>query len=137
MRKTNEGRSPTGILLPSAAVGLLMTLLLMVGGAWLVRRGTLEEGVIAPCAFAFLALGCAAAAFLSARRAAGRKLLWALGAGALVFLVLLAAGAVLLGARLHIVRAAVSLLCALAASALGGLAGVNIRKSKRYTHGKR
>ena len=28
MRKTNEGRSPVGVLLPPAAAGLLMTLLL-------------------------------------------------------------------------------------------------------------
>ena len=137
MRKTNEGRSPTGILLPAAVAGLMLTLVLMLCGAWLVRRGTLDEGLITLCAFVFLALGCAAAALIAARRAAGRKLLWALGAGLVVFLVLLAAGAVLLGSRLHIVRAAVSLLCALAASAFGGLVGVNIRKSKRYNHVKR
>ena len=33
MRKTNEGQSPVGILLPSVLAGLLGTLLLMLLGA--------------------------------------------------------------------------------------------------------
>ena len=52
MRKTNEGQSPVGILLPSVLAGLLGTLLLMLLGAVLVHRGTLAEGAIAPCALA-------------------------------------------------------------------------------------
>ena len=48
MRKTNEGQSPVGILLPSVLAGLLGTLLLMLLGAVLVHRGTLAEGAIAP-----------------------------------------------------------------------------------------
>ena len=115
MRKTNEGRSPAGILLPSAAAGLLTTLFLMLVGAVFVQRGTLEEGLIAPVALAFLALG----------------------AGMLVFLILLATGAALLDQPAHIVRIAISLLCALAASALGGLAGASMRKKKRYSHLKK
>ena len=59
MRKTNEGQSPVGILLPSVLAGLLGTLLLMLLGAVLVHRGTLAEGAIAPCALVFLALGSA------------------------------------------------------------------------------
>lgn len=54
MRKTNEGQSPVGILLPSVLAGLLGTLLLMLLGAVLVHRGTLAEGAIAPCALVFL-----------------------------------------------------------------------------------
>ena len=42
MRKTNEGQSPVGILLPSVLAGLLGTLLLMLLGAVLVHRGTLQ-----------------------------------------------------------------------------------------------
>ena len=95
MRKTNDGRSPAGILLPSAAAGLLTTLFLMLVGAVFVQRGTLEEGMIAPVALAFLALGCLAAAFISAKRAAGGRFFWALGAGLLVFLILLVTGAAL------------------------------------------
>ena len=137
MRKTNEGRSPAGILLPSAAAGLLTTLFLMLVGAVFVQRGTLEEGLIAPVALAFLALGCLAAAFISAKRASGGRFFWALGAGMLVFLILLATGAALLDQPAHIVRIAISLLCALAASALGGLAGARMRKKKRYSHLKK
>ena len=113
MRKTNEGRSPAGILLPSAAAGLLTTLFLMLVGAVFVQRGTLEEGLIAI------------------------RTIWALGAGMLVFLILLATGAALLDQPAHIVRIAISLLCALAASALGGLAGASMRKKKRYSHLKK
>ncbi len=101
MRKTNEGRSPAGILLPSAAAGLLTTLFLMLVGAVFVQRGTLEEGLIAPVALAFLALGCLAAAFISAKRASGGRFFWALGAGMLVFLILLATGAALLDQPAH------------------------------------
>ena len=137
MRKTNEGRSPVGVLLPPAAAGLLMTLLLMLAGAILVHRSTLAEGVIAPCAWAFLAVGCAVAGLLAAKRAEGGKLLWALGAGIVVFLILLAAGAALGSQPINVVRAAASLLCTLAASALGGLAGANMRKKKRYSHIKK
>ncbi|MGI6181269.1 MAG: TIGR04086 family membrane protein [Agathobaculum sp.] len=136
-RKNNEGQSPIGTLLPAAAGGLLITLLLMLAGAVLVRQGTLGEGVIAPCAFVFLGLGCAAAGFFAAKRAPGGKFVWAVGAGTLVFLLLLAAGAALLDQPVQIVRAAVSLLCALAASALGGFAGANMRKKKRYHHLKK
>ena len=53
MRKTNEGRSPAGILLPAAAAGLLATLLLMLVGAVLMHQGTLPEGAVAPCALVF------------------------------------------------------------------------------------
>ena len=64
MRKTNEGLSPVGVLLPAGAAGLGATLLLMLVGAILVHRQVLPEQAIAPCALLFLALGCAAAAFL-------------------------------------------------------------------------
>ena len=137
MRKTNEGSSPAGILLPAAAAGLLTTLLWMLVGAVLVHRAVLPEGMIAPCALAFLAVGCALAALLAAKRAPGGKLLWAVGAGGLVFLILLAAGAALLAQPVNPVRVAVSLLCMLAASALGGLAGANMRNKKRYSHTKK
>ena len=93
--------------------------------------------MIAPVALAFLALGCLAAAFISAKRASGGKFFWALGAGMLVFLILLVTGAALLDQPAHIVRVAISLLCALAASALGGFAGASMRKKKRYSHLKK
>ena len=82
-------------------------------------------------------MGSAVAGLLAAKRAAGGKLLWALGAGIVVFLILLAAGAALGSQPINVVRAAASLLCTLAASALGGLAGANMRKKKRYSHIKK
>lgn len=81
MRKTNEGQSPVGILLPSVLAGLLGTLLLMLLGAVLVHRGTLAEGAIAPCALVFLALGSALAALVAAKRAGENQFYWSLGAG--------------------------------------------------------
>ncbi len=68
---------------------------------------------------------------------AGAELLWALGAGGVVFLILLAAGLMLGSQPIHLVRVAASLLCTLAASALGGLAGANMRKKKRHSHIKK
>ena len=115
MRKTNEGQSPVGILLPSVLAGLLGTLLLMLLGAVLVHRGTLAEGAIAPCALVFLALGSALA----------------------VFLILLIVAVLPLGQSIHFVRTVISLLCSLIASALGGYAGANMRKKKRYSHIKK
>ena len=137
MRKTNEGLSPVGVLLPAGVAGLGATLLLMLVGAILVHRRVLPEQAIAPCALLFLALGCAAAAFLSAKRAPGGKFLWAMGAGVLVFLVLLLVGVFALSQPVQLVRMAVSLLCTLAASALGGFAGANMRKRKKYRHLKK
>ena len=90
MRKTNEGQSPVGILLPSVLAGLLGTLLLMLLGAVLVHRGTLAEGAIAPCALVFLALGSALAALVAAKRAGEKQFYWSLGAGFAVFLILVA-----------------------------------------------
>ena len=134
MRKTNEGQSPVGILLPSVLAGLLGTLLLMLLGAVLVHRGTLAEGAIAPCALVFLALGSALAALVAAKRAGENQFYWSLGAGFAVFLIL----AVLpLGQSIHFVRTVISLLCSLIASALGGYAGANMRKKKRYSHIKK
>ena len=131
MRKTNEGQSPVGILLPSVLAGLLGTLLLMLLGAVLVHRGTLAEGAIAPCALVFLALGSALAALVAAKRAGEKQFYWSLGAGFAVFLILL------LGQSIHFVRTVISLLCSLIASALGGYAGANMRKKKRYSHIKK
>lgn len=137
MRKTNEGPSPVGVLLPAAAAGLLTTLLLMLVGAVLVHRRVLAEQAITPCALAFLAVGCAVAALVSAKRAPGGKFLWAMGAGVLVFLVLLLVSVIPLAQPVNVVRMAVSLLCTLAASALGGFAGANMRKRKKYRHIKK
>lgn len=137
MRKTNEGPSPVGVLLPAAVAGLLTTLLLMLVGAVLVHRRVLAEQAITPCALAFLAVGCAVAALVSAKRAPGGKFLWAMGAGVLVFLVLLLVSVIPLAQPVNVVRMAVSLLCTLAASALGGFAGANMRKRKKYRHIKK
>lgn len=137
MRKTNEGRAPVAVLLPAAAIGLGAALLLMLVGAVLVHRRILPEQAIAPCAQLFLAVGCAAAAFCSAKRAPGGKFLWAMGAGVLVFLVLLLVSVFALAQPVQPVRMAVSLLCTLAASALGGFAGANMRKRNKYRHLKK
>lgn len=137
MRKTGESNSPVGIILPAAVSGLLITLLLMLIGALLVQRSVVGEDGIRPLALLFLALGCAAAACLAAKRAPGRKFVWSIGAGAVVFLLLAGGGMLLLRQEVHIVRLAVSALCALVASALGGYAGANMRKKKRYSHLKK
>ncbi|SCI72249.1 putative membrane protein [uncultured Butyricicoccus sp.] len=137
MRKTNEGQSPVGILLPSVLAGLLGTLLLMLLGAVLIHRGTLAEGAIAPCALVFLALGSALAALVAAKRAGENQFYWSLGAGFAVFLILLIVAVLPLGQSIHFVRTVISLLCSLIASALGGYAGANMRKKKRYSHIKK
>ena len=137
MRKTNEGRSPAGILLSPVAAGLLVTLVLMLAGAVLMHRGVLPDGAVAPSALAFLAAGGLTGGFAAAKRAAGRRLIWAMGAGAAVFLILLVVGLLLQSQPVNVARTAVSLLCAIAASALGGLAGVNIHQKKRHSHIKK
>lgn len=137
MRKTTEGQSPVGILLPSALTGLLLTLLLMLIGAVLIHRGTLTESVTAPCAMVFLALGSALAALIAAKRAGENRFVWSLGAGFAVFLILLIAAVLPLGQSIHFVRTTISLLCSMIASALGGFAGANMRKKKRYSHIKK
>ena len=104
MRKTNEGQSPVGILLPSVLAGLLGTLLLMLLGAVLVHRGTLAEGAIAPCALVFLALGSALAALVAAKRAGENQFYWSLGAGFAVFLILLIVAVLPLGQSIHFLR---------------------------------
>lgn len=137
MRKTNEGQSPAGILVPSVLAGLLVTLLLMLVGAVLVHRGPLAEGAVAPCALVFLALGSAIAALLAAKRTTENQFYWSLGAGFAVFLILLIAAVLPLGQSIHFVRTVISLLSSLIASALGGFAGANMRKKKRYSHIKK
>lgn len=136
MRKTNEGQSPVGILLPSVLGRLLGTLLLMLLGSVLVHRGTLAKGR-APCALVFLALGSAFAALVAAKRAGENQFYWSLGAGFAVFLILLIVAVLPLGQSIHFVRTVISLLCSLIASALGGYAGANMRKKKRYSHIKK
>ena len=137
MRKTNEGRSPAGILLPSVAAGLVVTFVFMLAGAVLLHRGILPEYAVAPSALAFLAAGGLIGGFAAAKRAAGRRLIWAMGTGAAVFLILLVVGLLLQSQPVNIARTAFSLLCAIAASALGGLAGVNIHHKKRHSHIKK
>ena len=62
---------------------------------------------------------------------------WSLGAGFAVFLILLIVAVLPLGQSIHFVRTVISLLCSLIASALGGYAGANMRKKKRYSHIKK
>ena len=137
MRKTNEGRSPAGTLLPSVAAGIVVTFVFMLAGAVLLHRGILPEYAVAPSALAFLAAGGLIGGFAAAKRAAGRRLIWAMGTGAAVFLILLVVGLLLQSQPVNIARTAFSLLCAIAASALGGLAGVNIHHKKRHSHIKK
>lgn len=54
-----------------------------------------------------------------------------------VFLILLIVAVLPLGQSIHFVRTVISLLCSLIASALGGYAGANMRKKKRYSHIKK
>lgn len=137
MRKTGENSSPVGAIVPAVVSGLLITLLLMLIGALLVQRGVVGAEGIRPLALLFLALGCAAAACFAAKRAPGRKFVWAMSAGAVVFLLLAGGGMLSLRQEVHIVRLVISALCALVASALGGYAGANMRKKKRYSHVKK
>ncbi len=132
MRKTNEGRSAAGILLPAAGSGLAAILLLLLIGAMLVQRGTLNEALMRPYAVFALCFGCALSAFISAVRAPGGKFLWAAGAGMTVFVILLIGGVLLSEGPIHILKTIFSLLFALAASALGGFAGATRRKKRKY-----
>ncbi len=134
MRKTNEGQSPVGILLPSVLAGLLGTLLLMLLGAVLVHRGTLAEGAIAPCALVFLALGSALAALVAAKRVGENQFYWSLGAGFAVFLILLIVAVLPLGQSIHFVRTVISLLCSLIALGTGRLRRCQYAEKKRYSH---
>lgn len=137
MKKTNEGASPVGILLPSTVVGVGATLLLMLCGAMLVQRGTLHETAISPCALLFLSIGSALAAATAAKRAPGGRFIWAVGAGALLFFTLLIIGILILRQPIHPLRTVISFLCMLVASSLGGFAGANMRKKKRYHYVKK
>ncbi len=137
MRKTNEGRSPAGILLPSAVAGLAAALLTLFLGAVLVQRGTFNESLARPCSVAGLSFGCAVAAFIAAKRAPGGRFLWAAGAGLIVFLLLFAAAAAIARQPLEILKTVVSFLFALLASALGGFIGATSRKSRKYSHLKK
>ena len=93
MRKTNEGRSPAGTLLPSCGgrSGWSHSCLCWPARV-LLHRGILPEYAVAPSALAFLAAGGLMGGFAAAKRAAGRRLIWAMGAGAAVFLILLVVG---------------------------------------------
>ncbi len=137
MRKTNEGRSPAGILLPAAAAGLIATILLLLIWAVLVQRGTLDENLVRPFAVAGLSLGCALAAFIAAKRAPGGRFIWAAAAGMTVFLLLFAGGMLIVRKPVHILKTAVSFLCAFVASALGGFAGATSRGRRKYSHIKK
>lgn len=83
------------------------------------------------------ALGSALAALVAAKRAGENQFYWSLGAGFAVFLILLIVAVLPLGQSIHFVRTVISLLCSLIASALGGYAGANMRKKKRYSHIKK
>lgn len=106
-------------------------------GAVLVHRGTLAEGAIAPCALVFLHSAVRLLHWSAAKRAGEKQFYWSLGAGFAVFLILLIVAVLPLGQSIHFVRTVISLLCSLIASALGGYAGANMRKKKRYSHIKK
>lgn len=137
MRKTNENNAPVGIVLSAAAGGILATLLFLLIGAMFIRRGSLEETMIRPWALAGLAIGCIIAAFIAAKCAPGGKFLWAAAAGVIVFLLLLTISLFVARQPIHFIRSAISLLCALIASTIGGFFGATTRKKKRYSRVKK
>ena len=86
MKKTDESLSLNRVLAFPVLTGLAAALLAMLLGALLVKLGRVGMDRIPALAVSSLCLGVLLAAFLSARRAAGSRLFWGIGAGAAVLL---------------------------------------------------
>ena len=112
---------------------MLLSASLIWGVAFVAQSAGMEY--VGP--YTFTAVRSALAALVAAKRAGENQFYWSLGAGFAVFLILLIVAVLPLGQSIHFVRTVISLLCSLIASALGGYAGANMRKKKRYSHIKK
>ena len=111
--------------------GLGVTLLLMAAGSLLVLSGRADAGQIPALALGCLVLGGLCAAFLAARRAVRRRLVWGAAAGMIHFACLLALSLLWLGEPVDGLRLAVNFGAGLAAALCGGMLGAGIKRKKR------
>lgn len=136
MRKNEEEqgaklvRCMGGVLLGGAlalAVCLLFLFLCSVG----ISSGWISDRLMVQCTLAGCALGGLAGGFCAARRCRSRTLLAGLGAGAVLFLLLLTIG-LLFYPGMSVENRGAGLLCAcLAGGALAGLLGGKPKKKRR------
>lgn len=131
--KKNDNTPAAGAVLGAAVLtGLIVTLLAMAACAAAVLLGGLDGASIGLMADVCLGLGSFSAAFSAARRAGGSRLIWGLGAGALLFGCLVILSLAWFGEPVRVLRlcinAALTVLCA----AVGGALGAQQRKRKKH-----
>lgn len=99
-------------------------------GSLLVLSGKADAAQIPALALGCLAIGCAGASFLAARRALRSPVVWGVAAGMADFACLLVLSLLWLGEPVSFPRFAVNLAASLAAAVLGGMLGAGMKRKK-------
>lgn len=134
--KKHENAVPSllGVVVLPALLGFAVSLILMIAGVVLVQRGIATESVIGILSRVSLFVGGMIASMIAARRASSGKLLCAMCSGVLLFVLLAGISLALVDAPVHVLHTIVSVLCILVASFLGGVLGMQKKRSKKYRH---
>ncbi len=129
MNKTKDQRinlsSMIRPLLVGTAVGILVTVLLLLAAALLMASIQLPSAAVTPIALATVALGALAGGFTAARISRERGLLYGAACGLLLFLIIAVAGMLAMPSTSG-ATTFVKLALTVGLGALGGILGVNV-----------
>jgi|MucameStandDraft_1065616.scaffolds.fasta_scaffold38866_2 putative membrane protein (TIGR04086 family) len=123
------------ILAIPVLLGFGATLLLMALGSLLVLSGKAENQQIPVLARGCLGIGCLSASFLAARRAAGRRLLWGIAAGGLLFVCLALLSLLWIGEPINLLRILGNFAISVITTLSGGMLGAGMKRKK--TNGRK
>lgn len=118
------------ILAIPVLLGFGATLLLMAAGSFLVLSGKAENQQIPVLARGCLGIGCLCASFLAARRAAGRRLLWGIAAGGLLFACLALLSLLWIGEPISLLRILGNFAISVITTLSGGMLGAGMKRKK-------
>lgn len=130
MKKAEQTASPGRVLVMPALCGLIVTLVLMLVGAWTVSSGRLNSSMIPLAAALCVAAGAFLSALLASRLAGRSRFLWGLAGGGVLFGLLLIISFLWVGQPVRLVRVAIVGAAVLALSCLGSILGASVRRKK-------
>ncbi len=131
MKKMEQPVHTGRVLVITTLLGLVLTLVLMLGGAALVHTQRIASSTIAYAAIACVATGAFFSALLAAYLTAYYRFLWGIAGGCLPFACFMIISLIWVGQPVVLLRVGVISIMVLITSILGSLLGASIHKKKR------
>ena len=124
---------PSGLAV-SAAISMLITLIIVAIGAYMISNGILPQEQIGYCSMTALLAGSMAGSIMAARKIKHQKLVTGLLSGAIYYLILLAITALFFGGQYQ--GMGVTLLLVMGGSAIGAILA-NRKPKMRTPYGRK